>query len=151
LADSIQYLFGQGTANHGLSIVYRIQGDFKQALFYAFRALQDFEKLNDTHKIADLYNNIGTIYFDANSGYNSLAKKYFIQALTLGKQLNESSSALAVVYNNLGEIEFSNKNYAESIRYYKKALTDSSGTSDNTTLMMYNIGRAYLEIKNFEH
>jgi signal transduction histidine kinase len=62
-----------------------------------------------------------------------------------------NNSSTSTVYNNIAAIYFKQKNYNEAIQYLNKALELSDGNISLILLILNNIGRAYIELKDLEN
>ncbi|MBU1077040.1 MAG: tetratricopeptide repeat protein [Spirochaetes bacterium] len=92
----------------------RYQDDIEKILsFYSPEFSMMKKKLEQFPQVAAFHNQLGIFY--ARNNLNSIAEKYFLQALTLKKD-NFSS------INNLGNIYLLNAQYKKAIEYYKRAL-----------------------------
>lgn len=112
-----------------------------------------FSEKNDSTLLYN-YNEIGSLSYKRNQQF---AKKYWLQALSLGEKLVKKDTAafyknqLAISYNGMGIISRREGKYPEALTYYQKCLSIESSTNSNesgTTLM--NIGVIYREMGEFE-
>lgn len=121
---------------------YYYYSDPSSALFYYLLSLRQCESLKDTSSIILLYNNIGAIYIVV--GRNDLAKKTFLIALDLGKKIGLPPNKF--LNNNIGNLYFDEKNYDESIKYFKQSLAAEEQQDSNAiekSIMLNNIAESY--------
>ncbi|MBP7511088.1 MAG: tetratricopeptide repeat-containing sensor histidine kinase [Bacteroidia bacterium] len=102
----------------GFASYYEQFGDFKQALPFFLKALDQYKTLNNEEQIAYLYNKLGLIYYQ-DDDYIS-AKNYFMAAFVLfSKHKNEKVTNAYWMQNTLTNIGLCYKN----LKLYRKALT----------------------------
>ncbi len=107
---------------------------------------EKIEKLlsTDDHRLANMYNNLGNIFFYSNTNYKR-AKDYFEKALPVYIEIKDSNS-LGTVYNNLGATHsILNKN-EKANSYYKKGLLVTNDVE--TTADIYNNQGFYLKTED---
>lgn len=112
-----------------------------------------FSEKNDSTLLYN-YNKIGSLSYKRNQQF---AKKYWLQALSLGEKLVKQDTAayyknqLATSYNGMGIISRREGKYPEALSYYQKCLkTESSVNSNESGTTLMNIGVIYREMGEFE-
>ncbi|HOK41416.1 MAG TPA: CHAT domain-containing protein [bacterium] len=98
---------------------YWYEGDYKQAIEYAFKALDICKKNKNEQLEYIIYNTIGLIYWTLNNFEKSIY--YLENSLLLSSKLKFYND-VASTYNNLGLVYRSQKNYNEAIDYFNKAI-----------------------------
>lgn len=118
----------------GDSIYYRGNYNFQksnypEALKDYFEALKIYKEYNNQVRLANTYNNIGTIYCQIDNFSEAL--KYYLAALQLkqethSKNLDNSYNNIGVTYLNLGNYDEAIKNHLLALELSKKD-NDTSG------------------------
>jgi tetratricopeptide (TPR) repeat protein len=88
-----------------------------------------------------LRNKMGIAYHQL--GWLGNARKAYLEALRLRPAYMEAA-------NNLGSIEYSQKNYRRAISWYHKALRMEGADSSRTASVHMNLGMAWFARKNYE-
>jgi signal transduction histidine kinase len=140
----------------GFASYYEQFGDFKQALPYFLKALDQYKQLNDEVNIAYLYNKLGLIYY-ADGDFIS-AKNYFMAAFVLfSKHKNEEVTNAYWMQNSLSNIGLCYKNlrlYRKALSYYFIALefckTAPFKKERAISVIQSNIGVLYGDLKDYD-
>jgi tetratricopeptide (TPR) repeat protein len=102
-----------------LSVLYRYEQSYEQALSYAEKALQLSVDLKDQKAQRLALSNIGEVYFEQGNYTNSLEK--FEKALDLARQMGIKKT-IAYELNNVGILHRSLSNYPRALENYFAAL-----------------------------
>jgi len=138
----------------GIAEAYRIKGIGEyysnrpdSALSHYFDAITQFQKINDEHGVAKVYNNIGNLYQMVE--YEK-ALSYFNQSLTIAQKYRDSS-LIASTYLNMGNI-YNRKNMnVAALNYYNKSyeLFTRLKNVPSLILCLEDIGVIYYNQRNF--
>ena len=144
LAKSIEqgYRPQEGAAYLNLAVVFRTRSDLTKALEYSFSALNLFEELGDSSKMALSANAIGRYYGDIGNWGN--ASKYYEISLNLsGNDLKTRGKTL----NNIGSMYHDRDNFDSAYIYFQKALDIGLEIKDQSGLATVygNLGIIYLQ------
>ncbi|MDZ4666905.1 MAG: tetratricopeptide repeat-containing sensor histidine kinase [bacterium] len=145
-----------GNAFLGFASYYEHFSDFKKALPYFLKALDQFKKLNDEVRIAYLYNKLGLIYY-ADDDFLT-AKNYFMASFVLfSRHKNELVVNEYWMQNALSNIGLCYKNlklYRKSLSYlfmaYEFCKTAKFEKERPMSIIESNIGVVYGELNNFD-
>jgi len=128
-----------------LGIVNRNLKQYKLALDYYDRAIENSKAINDSIGIAQLYQNIAAVYSDSEENRKSLTYNLMSEKIISNK--NNQNIYYATLLNNIG-LNYEGLNRPDSaIRFLDKALKlsieleDSFGIADTKI----NLGRLYLK------
>ncbi len=102
-----------------LAVFYGSRSDYKQAMQYLLEALEKSRKLGHRKAIADCLINIGTIYANLYNHAEAL-DRYEIVLKEYADILDENT--LVIVYNNVGNIQYSNDRPDLAYLYFENAL-----------------------------
>lgn len=135
--------------NEIASVMYK-QGNLKDAL----ESIEQAQKLIDetSPKKAEIYNNIGRIYYKMKEFQKSLF--YFQLSLSIKEQIYSLNDVeIAVSYNNLGVIYMELGNYERALKYLEISLSirrERNGDSHPDTATTYNnIASVYFKVSKF--
>jgi tetratricopeptide (TPR) repeat protein len=118
------------------------------ALVYGGKAIQESRKLGDSTLIAQVYSDVGAVYFRKGDYQNS--KKNYLTAYKIRKSrkdfagLNKINANLATIYSKEGQKELALKSYLESIDYFEK-----TGNLEAVSLTKANVGYLFNEMRNY--
>ncbi len=132
----------QAGAHLNLSEVFRTRSDLTKALEHAFSALNIFEELGDSSKMAISANSIGRYYADIGEWED--ATKYYNLSLKLcGPDLKTKGKTL----NNFGSMYHNRDNLDSAQVYFEKALDIGLEIKDQSGLATVygNLGIIYLQ------
>jgi signal transduction histidine kinase len=118
-ALNLNYAQGSGDAMHKLSVVYRFQGYYDEALLYADSALKYIEGIEATSLRAAIHSNKGVCY--RYKGEYEEALKSYQKAIDLHKKVNQNTD-VGTVLNNVGVMFMYMEDYQKALSYYDKAL-----------------------------
>ncbi|MGL4599402.1 MAG: tetratricopeptide repeat protein [Bacteroidia bacterium] len=139
-----------------LATVYYMNGDFDQARTHYFQGVEIYRKSVDKSGTAIALSNVGLTYI--NQGRLSEGLKYQFEALAIYDSIqNEQGvsrcyNAIAVVYNELGNITKDKANYDNALVYLRKSVTMSLKVKDSTgyNYMLTNIGNVFRATSQFD-
>lgn len=132
----------QAGAHLNLSEVFRTRSDLTKALEHAFSALNIFEELGDSSKMAASANSIGRYYADIGEWED--ATKYYNLSLELcGNDLKTKGKTL----NNIGSMYHNRDNLDSAHVYFEKALDIGLEIKDQSGLATVygNLGIIHLQ------
>jgi len=119
------------------------------ALVYGNKAITASEKLNDSTLLAQVYSDIGAVYFRKPDFQNS--KKYYLKAYKIRKirkdyiGLAKINNNLASIYMNTQQYQLAMKTYLESLRYF-----ENNNDKKNAAVTKANIGQLYIDLREYK-
>jgi serine phosphatase RsbU (regulator of sigma subunit) len=132
-----------------IGIVYAIQGDYENGIFYHLKAIGILQETNDQEQTAQCFNNLGLIYsFQGN--YES-AIEYYLKSLKI-RESTDNKADMGSTFLNIGNIHYAQRNYEKALIYYQKLLAISIEIEDKKSLSTsnLNIGVVYTQMGNYE-
>lgn len=118
------------------------------ALAYGKKAVAASEKLNDSTLLAQVYSDIGAVYFRKPDFNNS--KNYYLKAYKIRK-IRKDYAGLAKINNNLANIYMNTdqqqaamKTYLETLRYF-----ESVNDKKNASVAKANIGQLFTDLRDY--
>ncbi len=124
-------------------------GNYEQAFRAHFTALSYARLANDSFLIAQNYKDIGNGYY----GFKNyiLAENYYRNALDIYAKI-KNNTGIAIIYNNLGEINRSMQNFDAAIRFHKLAAKNDSiaANTDGLTYDYLNLTEDYILSKKID-
>jgi tetratricopeptide (TPR) repeat protein len=124
-------------------------GNYERSLEYNFKALTEYEKLNDRIGIASAANSIGAIYYVQKDFTNAMG--FYKKALGIQEELGDRKTSAALLCN-IGSIFYDMMKFDEALKYYYTALDKlKNDTSQHYSLStVYScLGNAFWEKKDF--
>ncbi|MBI4646342.1 MAG: tetratricopeptide repeat protein [Bacteroidia bacterium] len=123
-------------------------GDFKKAIEYYHRALENFEIIKDKAGKAQALQNIGLIYA-AKKDYNK-AQLYYQQSLTLNRE-TDNKYQIVNILSAIGNCFTEMKSYDKAIRYLKESyeLAINTGLSNEIFRNCKSLSEAYRGAKDY--
>jgi len=122
--------------------------DIDSALYYGGKATDESRKLNDSTLMAQVYSDIGAVYFIKGDFVNS--KSNYLSAYKIRK-LRKDVKGLAKINNNLANIyEKTHQNkqamisFLEALQYFESVKDEK-----NSSIIKGNIGLIHLKLKNY--
>ena len=139
---SLQDVEKEIVALNNLAIVNSIRNDFKTAMGYFIDALELGRKIAYRQSIANSLINIGTIYAHLQN-HDEALKRYL--NIIEGYQDVLEINTLAIVYNNVGNINYRKNDVEQAHFYFKKTLelAKESQYQEMIALALTQISRAY--------
>ena len=118
------------------------------ALVYGNKAIQESRKLGDSTLIAQVYSDVGAVYFRKGDFQNS--KENYLKAYKIRKARNDYRG-LAKINNNLANIYEKNGEYKRAMTSFLDALQYFESIKDekNSHITKGNIGLILLKLKNY--
>lgn len=146
LADSIDYLDGQGNSRLLLGNIYNKKGEPELALKQAELALRLYSEMNDESGIATSYKLIGNTHLY--KGDYAKALEVYLKAAKLQSDPNEISE-LASIYVNIGVIheELGNISQSESYLLKSKQIRQDLGDYSGTAGTLISLGNLWVETR----
>lgn len=119
------------------------------ALVYGKKALFESEKLNDSTLIAQVYSDLGAIYF--RKGNYDLSKNNYLKAYKIRK-LKKDYPGIAKININLASIFIKNNEHLKGLKSYLEAekYFESIGNKAIVGEIKSNVGFAFFELKNYK-
>ena len=114
-----------------ISMFYYNQGDYPEALNYAFQQLDQAELLKDKKRIASAYNKIGIVY--KRQMMHEEALNYLDKSILIYQELNDLNK-IANGINNKGDVYLNQKNYADALFAYRHQLKIGKQIENNFTI-----------------
>nr|WP_294774167.1 sensor histidine kinase [uncultured Flavobacterium sp.] len=118
------------------------------ALHYGGKAVVESKKLNDSILMAQVYSDIGAVYFIKGDFVNS--KLNYLTAYKIRK-LRKDVKGVAKINNNLANIYEKTHQYKQAMASFLEALEYFESVKDekNTSIIKGNIGLIHLKLKNY--
>jgi two-component system, NtrC family, sensor kinase len=140
LSQQIGYARGLGESYRNLAW---IQHDVGKAIDYSYKAIHQFNSIQDKRGLADVYNNLGSRYSFIDY---PTALAYYDSALLLFRQIGYPEGEGAVL-NYIGIIYQYMGNFHKAIDYTLEGLEVRKKTNDHAGVVysMVNAGNMYLE------
>ncbi len=119
LKDSLQF----GLANYALGYSYHIQQSSDSAYYYYSKAAKIFDGLDNREQLSYSLGSLSAIQLDGKDYYG--AEENAVRALRILENIKETNEILDqkwILYNTLGSIANSLKNYDNALEYHGRAL-----------------------------
>lgn len=141
--DAQTNLHYRAALNHKLSSAYTMMMQLELGLKYALNALKNYEALNDSANISNMYVNIGNIYQQQNSFQQS--NKSVRKAETIALKLR-NKTALGNVYNTLGILYAENNQLDSAEKFFLLSTSIREKLNDKTSVVWNynNLGGLYV-------
>jgi CHAT domain-containing protein len=140
----------QGVTLSHIGIYYKNKGEAKKAIQYYEKAIAIAGETNDKSELANTLNNIGNIYLGNLADYDK-AKKYFMEALKIKREIGNSQFD-AVIIGNIGICYKNQGDYYMALKYFMAAMKTAEKIN-NTPMIAKNssdIGTIYTELGEYE-
>ncbi len=149
LSEKLSFKKGIGNAYKNIGIVYRLQGNYPEALKTFLICFKIREETGDKKGIADCYSKIGMIYMLLGN-YSESLKNHFA-GLKIRTEINDKED-IANSINNIGNVYSNQANYAEALKYYLTflKLSEEIGDKQGVAYAYSNIGEVNIVQKNYE-
>jgi signal transduction histidine kinase/Tfp pilus assembly protein PilF len=131
---------GEANVLSNLGSIYYRMGNNKKALEHHFQSLKISEEIGNTLRIATSYNNIGTVYQQAEATIDDALNSY--KKALEGFTKIDNQPGMATVAMNIGEIYFLESKLDSAIQYHELALGLCDGTLD-ATFPLTQLGEIY--------
>jgi CHAT domain-containing protein len=152
-------LFGENSIDvaksyNGIGVVLSDMGRYKESLAAYEKSAQISLALNggsdQSLDVFNAYMNIGGSYYEMKKLRD--AEAYFEKCLPIVANLKDNQRLLASLYNNLGSVYLSMKDYARAVQYHEQALALRIGLFGElhpaVAMSCANLGSAYIETNN---
>jgi two-component sensor histidine kinase/Tfp pilus assembly protein PilF len=135
------------TVLSNLGVLYKVKGDYVQALDYYQKSLEIRKRTGSKHGVGICYLNIGNIYTDNKN--DQLALSYYLKAEELFEEI-DNFYGLASVLNNVALIYQRQKNFELAKDYFNRALDISAELNDRkrAAIAYGNLGALYKEFND---
>ena len=149
LAAEIDFQPGIAKSHNHLSIIYRLLGNYPQALESGLQALQLYQSTENQAYIARSLNNLGSIYFRLEDYSKSL--EYYQQSLDIWEVLEDEQGQanqlvnIGNVLKNIGEPEKALEHYAQAL-----AINRKSAHPLRVSINLENMGELYASQQKFQ-
>ncbi|TAD96447.1 MAG: hypothetical protein EAZ97_14080, partial [Bacteroidetes bacterium] len=156
LSETLAYNRGVGQACRALGNIYRIQGNYAQAVRYLTYGIRVYEEMKDKAGVGTLTNNMGRLYASQNN--NEKALEYYAKSLAIFKEIN-LRERIASALNNIGEVYMQQNQDSLALDYIHQALkiNHEKGNKRLEDLQirqqevnLYNIGTIFAKQEKFE-
>ncbi|MFW5793095.1 MAG: tetratricopeptide repeat protein [Bacteroidota bacterium] len=130
---------------------YRLLGDYKEALNYYEKALDNAKKVGDDDLLLGIcYLHLGNIY--RYLGELDKAMENNLMAADAYERIGEEDR-IAAVYNNIGNVFHVQGNYSQALNYYQDALRLFEKLNDKIRAgsAHYNIGVVHFQSENYDN
>ncbi|MCZ2223197.1 MAG: tetratricopeptide repeat protein [Chitinophagales bacterium] len=153
LAQKFNYEAGEASAYNVMALCFELKGNLDTAFVLYNQSYKKRVKLKDYQGASGVLLNIGAAYFL--QGYYNLALKNYLNSIYLLKENNlisNNSLTLSKVYNNIGLIHRTKKEYEEAIKWYlqslqiKKEIKDTRGVLNS----FINLSMTYQNLKDYK-
>lgn len=129
--------------------VYKGLNNYPEAISYCKKSIELADIKNDKKVIISIYVNMGIMYSSQHAYME--AKECYLNGANLIQTSDDYLSS--IIYNNLGNDEYTQGNYAKAIEYYIQSIQLSEKTDDNEMLAYSynNLGNIYFNgLKNLD-
>jgi len=118
------------------------------ALSYGAKAIRASKKLGDSTLLAQVYSDIGAVYF--RKGDFQSSKEYYLQAHAVRKAQNDAKG-IAKINNNLASVYMSLQQYEQAMKSFLNAMEyfESIGDELNVNVTKSNIGLLHIQLNNY--
>ena len=126
-AQKIGYTLGEAESYSNLSLVYYFQGKYDKDLQYSLKAIELYEQLNETEKLALAYGELGYRM----KKRNMQKAEHF---MLLGKKISEQKKLnrpLLSIYNNYGVLKEMQEQLDSAMYFYQKGLVLKESIQDS--------------------
>jgi len=118
-AQAIGYRAGEAYGLRLVGITLKEQSEYDSALIYYKKSLKIYEEIGDVVGIADLTNNIGTIFDGKNELKEALG--YYLKSFKMREERKDSVKMRGSIVN-IGRVYAKQENYDEALRWFFRAL-----------------------------
>jgi tetratricopeptide (TPR) repeat protein len=134
-----------------LGNVYANQKDYKSAIQQFYSSYTIFKRLGDLKGESHMLMSLGTVYLNIQDF--DVATEYYREALAIMQNVEVPERRKAVVYLNLGWINYERKKFADAILNYDKALKILEKTQDKFFLVSCysTLAKIYIEKKDVKN
>jgi signal transduction histidine kinase len=150
IARAIGYIEGEAEAVYKKSITLRITGHYKEATQYAELFLGICDSIHDSVRMAKGFFHLANLVRIGLDREASL--EYYKRAKVIYERLKDST-ALASVYNGLGNFYKEIPVYDSAVTYYHKAIEycEATGYTSRMGRIIGNLGSTYMKLNDLEN
>jgi signal transduction histidine kinase len=118
------------------------------ALSYGDKAILESELLNDSTLLAQVYSDIGAVYFRKPDFKNS--RNYYLKAYKIRK-IRKDYSGIAKINTNLASIYMNTQQYTLAMKTYLETLSYFESVDDykNAAVAKANIGQLFTDLRDY--
>lgn len=132
-----------------MSLLYKVKGDYKSALYYANQALLLNQQCRNNKSTAIILENIGSLFLEQND--LEKAKSYYTRA---GKLYQKEGNNIGLARNlmNLGIIYDKEGAYRTAINSFKSSLLagEEANRKSSMQVLLANLGIAYMHLQDYD-
>lgn len=135
--------------NNSIGILYSEQKDSRKAIKYFTKTKILAQQLHDAELLEISLTNLGTDYALLNE--LDSAQTYTLRAYEMAEK-NKSEGTSNMLFINLGNIHYRQKNYPLALDYYRRSLPLSEAQADslNLSLTYFEMARTFLETESLD-
>ncbi len=147
IADKSNLLWSQALCNNHLGSTEILRGDYVKASFHLQKGLILCEKIKDKNLLADILNNLGTVY-QHESNYQAAITSYQ-KSMNIRTEIDDKSG-VAACHNNMGMIYEKQGHYTKALEHFFISLKIKETFAKPQTIAntLSNIGRVYNHLEN---
>ncbi|MDH5433819.1 MAG: tetratricopeptide repeat-containing sensor histidine kinase [Gammaproteobacteria bacterium] len=130
-----------------IGLIYRHLGDAEKSLTYYLEAIKIKKEIGvDNKSIADVYNNIGVLYFSLDK--NELAEESFNKSMEALANVQDAN--LAKPLHNLGKVYEKREDYQTALYYFKESLNyeNLNNNQNGYIISIRDLGRLHLKLND---
>lgn len=143
ISEKIDFPSGRAHAHYVLTPIYRLLGNYPEALKSGFESLQYYKGTQESIHLAGTLNNLGNIYFRMEDYDKALS--YYQQSLKIWEDL-ENELGQAVQFVGIGNVHKLRNELDEALKHYFQALAINRRILPKmqTSINLENIGSLYV-------
>jgi signal transduction histidine kinase len=131
ICDQSGYMLGKAKALHYTAIVYSDENRFEESLLHYRKAIQVYERIQNSRGIGSCYGNIGNVFLY--QGKLDSAVVYYQIGIKIFEQ-HAIEDGLSTFYGNAGSVFQRLKQYDHAAAYFDKALNVAVAEQDSVTI-----------------
>lgn len=135
--------------HNNIGKVYELQREFDRSKFYLMKAVYVFENLGYTQDQAETLTGIGGVFLK--EGKRDSAIIVYNQALELYGQ--DNSNGLANLYQRIGQVYYSERNYRQALQEYQRAASvfEENGADRNLAHLYNSMGATLYFLEEYDN
>jgi signal transduction histidine kinase len=147
-SKKIKYTLGEAESYSNLSLVSFFSGKFEDNFKYSLRAIELYEQLGATEKLAREYGEMG---FRMKKRNLKKALYYMQKGMKISEKHNYKKPLLSI-YNNYGTLKQQQKQLDSALYFFRKCLRIKQSINDSVGIpySLNNIGEIYVERRQFK-
>ncbi len=134
----------RGDLLQNIGMLYHVLDNSESEIDYYKRALEIYQKINDSYGISAIELRLGN--YEKEAGKYDLAEKHFLAALPYFKQMQDEIK-IGEVYQDLGSIFLLKKEFHMAANYFQNAIEKLEGAGGGNTMILRNAYRGYIEVQ----